>query len=72
MNMFIKDEIGVPSTFGAIWLNMLQIMGVEFINVGFTWIISILSIVYLIYKIKNERSKYERHKDNREDSTDAS
>lgn len=70
--MSIKDEIGVPSTFGAIYLNFLQIMGVELINHAFTWVISVLSIIYLIYKIKNERNKYERSKDNGEDSTDAS
>jgi hypothetical protein len=72
MNMFIKDEIGVPSTLGAIWLNTLQIMGVDIINVGLTWVISTLSIVYLIYKIRNEKNKYERHKDNGTDSNDAS
>jgi len=72
MNMFMKDEIGVPSTLGAIWLNALQIMGLEFVNVGFTWIISLLSIVYLIYKIKNEKGKYERHKNDGQDSDSAS
>lgn len=70
--MSIKDEIGIPSTFGAIYLNFLQIMGVELINHAFTWVISVLSIIYLVYKIKNERNKYERHKDDRENTTDAS
>lgn len=67
--MFERDEIGVPSTLGAILFNMMQIMGVELVNVFFTWIISILSIVYLIYKIKNEKQNYDRRKNNGENST---
>ena len=54
MTMFERDEIGVPSTFGAILFNGMQLMGVDLVNIVFTWIISILSIVYLVYKIKNE------------------
>jgi hypothetical protein len=72
MTMFERDEIGVPSTLGAILFNGMQLMGVELVNIVFTWIISILSIVYLVYKIKNEKQNYDRRKNNRKDSTDAS
>jgi hypothetical protein len=72
MTMFERDEIGVPSTLGAILFNGMQLMGVELVNIVFTWIISILSIVYLVYKIKNERQNYDRRKNNRKDSTNAS
>jgi hypothetical protein len=72
MTMFERDEIGVPSTFGAILFNGMQLMGVDLVNIVFTWIISILSIVYLVYKIKNEKKSYDRRKNNRQDSTNAS
>jgi hypothetical protein len=65
MNMFLKDEVGVPSTLGAIYLNVMHVIGVEIINHFFTWIISVLSIIYLVYKIKNERANYVRHKNDR-------
>ena len=70
--MLEKDEIGVPSTLGAILFNGMQLMGVELVNVVFTWIISILSIIYLVYKIKNEKKSHDRRKDNRKDSDSAS
>jgi uncharacterized membrane protein len=70
--MLEKDEIGVPSTLGAILFNGMQLMGVELVNVVFTWIISILSIIYLVYKIKNEKKTHDRRKDDREDSNSAS
>jgi len=63
--MLQRDEIGVPSTLGAILFNMMQLMGIETINIFFTWIISILSIVYLVYKIKNEKQNYDRRKNNK-------
>lgn len=72
MNMLSKDEIGVPSTLGAILFNGMQLMGVELVNVVFTWIISILSIIYLVYKIKNEKAKNDRQQNDREDSNSAS
>lgn len=70
--MLQRDEIGVPSTLGAIIFNMMQLMGIETINIFFTWIISILSIVYLVYKIKNEKQNYDRRKNDRKDSTPTS
>jgi hypothetical protein len=63
MNLLQKDEIGVPSTLVAILANVFQAIGVDFLNVVFTMIISILSIVYLVYKIKNEKAIFDRRKD---------
>lgn len=62
MNLFLKDEIGVPSTFVAILANVFQAIGLDFVNVVFTMVISVLSIVYLIYKIKNEKAIFENRK----------
>ncbi len=61
-----KDEIGIPSTLGAILLNILNIQNIEVVSHIFTWIISCLSIVYLIYKIKNEKTNYDRRKNDPE------
>ncbi len=62
MTIFEKDALGVPSTLVAIFANVSQVIGLGFVNMFFTWIISILSIVYLIYKIKNEKSKYDQER----------
>lgn len=67
-----KDELGVPSTIGAILLNILNISNVEVVSHVFTWIISCLSIVYLVYKIKNEKTSYDRRKNDRTDSDSTS
>jgi predicted amino acid-binding ACT domain protein len=63
MNILQKDEIGVPSTLVAILANVFQAIGIDFLNVVFTMIISILSIVYLVYKIKNEKAIFDKRKD---------
>ncbi len=63
MNLLQKDEIGVPSTLVAFVANVFQAIGIDFLNVVLTMIISLLSIVYLIFKIKNEKSVYEKRKD---------
>jgi hypothetical protein len=63
MTIFEKDALGVPSTLIAIFANVSQVIGLSFVNMFFTWIISILSIIYLIYKIKNEKTKFEANKD---------
>ncbi len=65
MNTFVKDEIGVPTTLGAIYFNFMSLIGVEMVSHLFTWVISCLSIVYLVYKIKNEKSQYDRRKNDR-------
>jgi len=63
MNLLQKDEIGIPSTLVAIMANVFQAIGVDFINVVFTMVISVLSIVYLVYKIKNEKAIFDKRKD---------
>ena len=63
MNIFQKDEIGIPSTLVAIFANVFQAIGIDMINVFFTMIISVLSMVYLIYKIKNEKAIFDKRKD---------
>jgi hypothetical protein len=63
MNLLVKDEIGVPSTFVAILVNVFQAVGIDMVNVFFTTMISILSIIYLILKIKNEKSILDKRKE---------
>ena len=62
MNLLQRDEIGVPSTFVAIFANIFQAIGLDFINVVFTMVISVLSMVYLVYKIKNEKAIFDKRK----------
>lgn len=66
MNIFQKDEIGVPSTLVAIFANIFQAIGIDMINVFFTMIISVLSMVYLIFKIKNEKAIFDARKKDEE------
>jgi predicted amino acid-binding ACT domain protein len=63
MNLLQKDEIGVPSTLVAVLANVFQAIGVDFLNVVLTMIISLLSIVWLVYKIKNEKAIFDSRKD---------
>ena len=63
MNLLQKDEIGVPSTLVAVLANVFQAIGIDFLNVVLTMIISLLSIVYLVYKIKNEKAIFDSRKD---------
>jgi hypothetical protein len=63
MTILKNDALGVPSTLVAIFANISQFIGLGFVNMFFTWIISILSIIYLVYKIKNEKSKFDQQKD---------
>jgi hypothetical protein len=62
MNLLQKDEIGVPSTLVAFLANVFQAIGLDFVNVVFTMVISVLSIVYLLYKIKNEKAIFDKRK----------
>jgi hypothetical protein len=57
MNVLKSDELGVPSTFLAIFANVTAMAGLQMVNVVFTSVISILSIVYLVYKIRGEIKK---------------
>lgn len=62
MNVFQKDEIGVPSTLVAVLANVFQAIGIDFLNVILTMIISLLSIVWLVFKIKNEKAIFDARK----------
>ncbi len=66
MNIFQKDEIGVPSTFVAIIANIFQAVDLMNVNIFLTVIISLLSIVYLVFKIKNEKAIFDRKKKDEE------
>jgi hypothetical protein len=57
MNILKSDELGVPSTLLAIFANVTAMAGLQFVNLVFTSVISILSIVYLVYKIRGEIKK---------------
>jgi hypothetical protein len=63
MNIFQKDEIGLPSTFAAILANVFQAIDLMNVNIFLTIIISLLSIVWLVFKIKNEKAILEKRKD---------
>lgn len=47
----ISDEVGVPSTVGAILLNVITMFNLSNINMILTLIISALSITYLCINI---------------------
>ena len=63
MNIFQKDEIGLPSTLVAIIANIFQAIDLMNVNVFLTIIISLLSIVWLVFKIKNEKAIFDQRKD---------
>jgi predicted amino acid-binding ACT domain protein len=67
MNILQKDEIGVPSTLVAVLANVFQAIGIDFLNVVLTMIISLLSIVYLFYKIKNEKAIHDKRENEKRD-----
>jgi hypothetical protein len=66
MNIFQKDEIGLPSTLVAIIANIFQAVDLMNVNIFLTIIISILSIVWLVFKIKNEKAIFESRKKDEE------
>jgi hypothetical protein len=66
MNIFQKDEIGLPSTLVAIIANIFQAVDLMNVNIFLTIIISLLSIVWLVFKIKNEKAIFESRKKDEE------
>ena len=62
MNIFQKDEIGLPSTLAAIIANVFQSLDLMNVNIFLTVIISLLSIVWLVFKIKNEKALLDQRK----------
>jgi hypothetical protein len=59
MNIFQKDEIGLPSTIVAMMANVFQVIDLMNINLFLTVIISLMSIVWLVFKIKNEKAVHD-------------
>lgn len=47
----ISDEVGIPSTVGAVILNLMSMFNISNINMMLTLGISLLSIIYLIINI---------------------
>lgn len=47
----ISDQVGIPSTVGAVILNLMSMFNISNINMLLTLGISLLSIVYLIINI---------------------
>ena len=47
--------------------NVFQAIGIDFLNVVLTMIISLLSIVYLIFKIKNEKAVFDKKENEKRD-----
>jgi hypothetical protein len=47
----ISDEVGIPSTLGAIILNLMSMFNISNINMLLTLGISALSIIYLLISI---------------------
>lgn len=66
MNIFQKDEIGLPSTFVAIIANIFQAVDLMNVNIFLTIIISLLSIVWLVFKIRNEKAIFDSKKKDEE------
>lgn len=66
MNIFQKDEIGLPSTLVAIIANIFQAVDLMNVNIFLTVIISLLSIVWLVFKIKNEKAIFDSKKKDEE------
>jgi hypothetical protein len=47
----ISDEVGIPSTIGAVILNLMSMFNISNINMILTLGISTLSIIYLLINI---------------------
>lgn len=63
----ISDSVGIPSTLGAMTLNIMQMLNLSNINMILTLVISLLSITYLLINISikyRELKKTKRSKSN--------
>lgn len=59
----ISDEVGIPSTIGAVILNIMTMFSIANINMLLTLGISCLSIVYLIIGIFIKLKEFNKLKD---------
>lgn len=59
----ISDEVGIPSTIGAVILNVMTMFNLSNINMFLTLIISTLSITYLCINIYLKLKELKKLKD---------
>jgi hypothetical protein len=59
----ISDEVGIPSTIGAVLLNIMTMFNLSNINMVLTLIISALSIAYLCINIYLKLKELKKLKD---------
>jgi hypothetical protein len=59
----ISDEVGIPSTVGAVLLNIMTMFNLSNINMVLTLIISALSIAYLCINIYLKLKELKKLKD---------
>lgn len=65
----ISDEVGVPSTIGAVILNLMSMFNISNINMMLTLGISLLSIIYLIINISIKYRELKKLKDEEKSSS---
>lgn len=65
----ISDEVGIPSTIGAVILNLMSMFNISNINMLLTLGISFLSIVYLIINIFIKYKELKKLKDEEKSSS---
>jgi hypothetical protein len=65
----ISDEVGIPSTIGAVILNIMSMFNISNINMLLTLGISCLSIIYLIIGIFIKYKELKKLKDEEKSST---
>ncbi len=65
----ISDEVGIPSTIGAVILNIMSMFNISNINMMLTLGISLLSIIYLIINISIKYRELKKLKDEEKSSS---
>jgi hypothetical protein len=65
----ISDEVGIPSTIGAVILNLMSMFNISNINMMLTLGISLLSIIYLIINISIKYRELKKLKDEEKSSS---
>ncbi len=65
----ISDEVGIPSTVGAVILNLMSMFNISNINMMLTLGISLLSIIYLIINISIKYRELKKLKDEEKSSS---
>jgi len=65
----ISDEVGIPSTIGAVILNLMSMFNISNINMMLTLGISLLSIIYLVINISIKYRELKKLKDEEKSSS---